>query len=478
MEIETQDQVSDLSTFCPTCPQRSIDRAESQAFSDDADRQQSVIVSEGEDEDLNDLAFHNLTISPSKRIDISKQAPALQVFGPKRSRKTKPWAKKFPRDNSLKTFTGGHDRPRIASFEMPNIQHQSQSSYELENDWVCIPTEKHPETRKPFHHGKIRSFRNLFENSFRMSLLFDPDANERDFSMLGSTKFDGNNVVFFRQFEQSVLIRIINNQSLDFDEKFLGLLDFLDGSALAMAQVFTDELDAPNFVKALEALYYAYGDPTKLRDALLRQLMNEDPLDIRYPESFMNLSNLISQVVRAFGIDEADNESMLSVLIIQSVKMTSETALAFRTWLYSTMQKKNLKVLQEWLKWMHQHNISENLLSSAQDVKCPPITANLVHTKQQILLKGRCQLCFEKLHALESCDIYMTMTPNQRKIALTIYRGCFRCTRIVQAVHIGSNCNFCDRRDCGMPCEMCQSQEHHFSICEASDEPFKAVLKK
>ena len=291
--------------------------------------------------------------------------------------------------------------------------------------------------------------------------------------------FDGNNVELFREFEQSVLIRIINNNILDFDEKFLCLLDTLGGSPLAVVQIFTDELDAPNFVRAIEALYYAYGEPTKFRDALVRQLINEDPIDINNPESFLKINSLIARILRAF---DASDDILSMSFILEAIDMTHETSLAFKTWLCSTMQKKSLKVLQQWLDWMYQYSVSDNLLQKSsqgfKNIECPPVLTKMVHSNYEKLLKNRCRLCFGKIHDLEGCHVYMSMTPNQRKIALTIYRGCFLCTKLVHAVHIGSNCNFCDRRGCWRPCQLCQSHEHHFSICEAANEPFNAVLEQ
>ena len=467
----------------PTCPQQSIvGRAEFQDNSDEEsvsfleNSRQSDIVSETE-EDLSDW-------NPNEIADMPKQAADFQATG---SMETELVAKRLTRSDSLETFTGGDDSPRNTSSKffrrnsrpLPWYQRNfNRNDDSSENDWVCIVTKKHPETKKPFHHGKIRSFRNLFENSFQMSFLYDPNARDRS-QNFKPIKFDGNNVEIYREFEQSMLITIINNNSLDFDKKFLALLDTLNGSPLALVQSYTDELDAFNFVRAIEDLYYTYGEPTKFINALVRQLINEDPIDIRNPESFLKIKALVTRICRTF---DASNDILSMSFILEAIDMTPETAIAFKTWLYSTREKKSLKVLLQWLDWMYQDSISENLLQkSAQgfkNVKHPPVLTKTVHPKYEEVLKARCQLCFGKIHDLEGCHVYMFMTPNQRKIALTIYGGCFLCTKKVHAIHIGSNGNFCERRNCWMPCQMCQSSEHHFSICEASDEPFKAVLKQ
>ena len=431
------------------------------------------------DQSLSDL-------KPNEITDVPKQDADFQAPG---SMETELVAKSLTRSDSLETFTGGDDSPRNNPFKFfKNMDSGSSSLYQRQftknghipvNDWVCIVTEKHPETSKPIHHGKIRSFRNLFENSFDMNCLFDPNARD-NFQNLRPIKFNGYNVEMYREFEQSVLIRIINNNNLDFDEKFLFLLDTLSGSPLAVVQAFSDELDAPNFVRAIEALYYAYGEPTKFRNALVRQLINEEPIDIRNPESFLKINCLITRIFRAFGND-ASNEILSLSFILESIQMTSETGLAFETWLCTTMKEKNLKVLQQWLEWMYRHCVSMNFSQKTpqgfKNFKSQPVLTNMIHPNYEELLKARCKLCFCKIHVFESCFVYMSMSPNQRKIALILYGGCFLCTKIVHTVHVGSNCNLCDRRNCGRPCQICGSQEHHFTICEASDEPFKAVLK-
>ena len=251
-------------------------------------------------------------------------------------------------------------------------------------DWVCVPTKRHPGKEKPLHHGKIRSFRNLFENSFRISFLFDPNSmgsSQSASSTIRAIKFDGSNVELFREFEQSVLMKIVNNADLDFDYKFMNLLDTLGGSPLAVVQSFTEELNFQNFVKAIEALYYTYGEPTKFRDALLRQLINEEPIDIKKPESLLKINALISKVFRTFGGESGGNQLLATSFIMEAIKMTPGTATIFNDWLDASMREKNLKVLQQWLEWKYQHSVSENLLQkSAQgfrNVKIPPIMSNV-----------------------------------------------------------------------------------------------------
>ena len=117
------------------------------------------------------------------------------------------------------------------------------------------------------------------------------------------------------------------------------LLKATSDTPLAVVQAYTDELSLENFVLAIEALYYAYGEPTQFRDSLVRQLINEDRIDLMKPESLVKMSALISRIFRAFGELEASDEDLSMSLILSSVKMTPATIISFNTWLSATMKE-------------------------------------------------------------------------------------------------------------------------------------------
>ena len=257
--------------------------------------------------------------------------------------------------------------PKPREFSRPLPQHQ-----DAEDEWVNIVTIKHPEEVKPLHRGRIRSFRNLFENTFQITRLYNPDADDRAcqayqtaYSTVEVVKFNGKNIEMFREFEQYVLMKIINNFALDFDGKFHMLLKATSDSAQAVVQIYTDELNLENFVLAIEALYYAYGEPTKFRDSLVKQLLNQDKIDMMKPDSCLKMSALISRVFRAFGELDPKDEEMAMSFIFSSIKMTQATTASFNTWLSVTMKEKNLKSLQYWLEWMYSQEVSERMLQKS-----------------------------------------------------------------------------------------------------------------
>ena len=407
-----------------------------------------------------------------------------------------------------------HSRRHIYDRPEPFRPGYRQNKYDFpEPKWYSVSTKKHPEEEKPIHYGKIKSFRQLFENAFDMNYLFDPMAKERS-EKLKPVRFDGNNVELFKEFEQSVLIRIINNNSSDFDEKFLALLDTLSGSPLAVVQSYTEKLDVCNFVKAIEDLYYAYGEDNKFRDALLRQLMNEEPVDVKRPETLLKLRALIGRVFRAFGGDTKGNHVLSTSFVMESIRMTPEASLSYKAWLCSTRTKKSLKAFEEWLEWEYSQDMEDVLKQKTsrgyKNLKRQPILNNalevmeeiqepekaqvlwtpessqvkeakdnseiarqddpvLMSTGQAKIMEKRCQLCFGEPHKFANCRVFMNMTPDQRKIALLIRDGCFRCTGIG---HIGSKCLS------KMNCQKCQNSEHHETICEASLDSWNAVISK
>ena len=348
-------------------------------------------------------------------------------------------------------------------------------------DWVCVPTEKHPEEDKPLHRGKITSFRDLFTKTFLLHKLYDPNSrglSARNYKNIEVVQFDGRSIEMFREFEQSVLIRIINNDTLDFDGKFHMLLHQTSGLALSLVQTYTDILSLGNFVQAIEKLYYSYGHSGKFREALVRKLINQEPIDINKPETLQNINNLISKVFRAVG--GQGNEVLTSSFIMSSIKMAPETAVSFRMWLSASMKEKSLKVLQQWLEHMSVIDVVETLekpTHGSGSAKRQPLLINFVDSSKleepyNRSMDYRCPICFDGYHDFAHCSIYMKLTPDQRKLTLWRYDYCFKCTAVRPIVHIGPRC------DCKMNCQECQSPDHHFTICKASVDPWKAVLSQ
>ena len=83
--------------------------------------------------------------------------------------------------------------------------------------------------------------------------------------------------------------------------------------------------------------------------------------DIKKPETLVKINALISRIFRAFGGKNAENEVLSMSFIINSIKMTPDTSINFKHWLSSTMNKKNLRVLQQWLEWVYSESVEEAL---------------------------------------------------------------------------------------------------------------------
>ena len=223
------------------------------------------------------------------------------------------------------------------------------------SDWICIKTEHHPEEVKPRHYGKIMKFTDLFAKSFQHHQVYNPSSEKTSKSRkaIEIIPFDGQNIEFYREFEQGVLIKIINDETMDWTSKFFLLLNSTSGIALSTLQTYTDDMDMTSFVQALEDLYYTYGRPENFKEALIHQLKHQDPIDLKNPESFQTTNALIKRILRTYSASGTDVLSMS--FMIESVKMTPEVLQDYKTWLIVTNNKKNLPSFTQWLSISHDH---------------------------------------------------------------------------------------------------------------------------
>ena len=381
-----------------------------------------------------------------------------------------------------------------------------------ENDWVSVATDRHPETNKPrLAYGKITQFKDLFTRSFQYHKLYNPNSMGNVNSATKSiqvTNFDGRNVEYFRQFEQAILLKVINNDTMDFQTKFHFLLAHTAGAALRTVQIYTNDLDMANFVQALEDLYYTYGQPHQLRDALLHQLSEEDPVDVKKPESLQKISALIKRIQKTFaqeGIPQ-NSDVLSNGLLLEIVKMTEESKRDYKQWIINGQREKGLASFTQWINYMYEYSVTDTIkhkhVRSIKSSK-PPVLMEaaiireepihdfnqepprdlqtndqgsnelnepiIIMANQANQMADRCELCYDFKHKFADCRIYMTFTPDQRKLALLRHGACYTCTEVG---HTASKCT--SRRSC----QGCQSNRHHETICNASEDSWKAVLYK
>ena len=382
------------------------------------------------------------------------------------------------------------------------------------DDWVCVQTDRHPENNKPKHYGKIRKFTHLFQNCFQQHMVYDPYSQSKSNSAQKAvqiTKFDGRNCEYFREFEQGVLIKIINDETLDWTSKFYLLLSSTSGAALNTIQSYTDDLDMAGFIQALEDLYYHYGQTSQFRDALIHQLMSEDPIDPKKTETLQRTNALIKRILRTFagGNRNETNDQLTMSFFLESVKMTDDAKKEYRTYLTSTNQRKGLPSFTKWLSITYEQSMDvlfkQKHVRSARSVRPPvlmetPIINEIIEKEetsypgntevisnhqpngnttteeehvnlynQASQMINRCALCFDDTHKYADCSVYMSMNPDQRKLALLRYHGCYTCTDVG---HTSAKCN--SHRSC----QSCQSTKHHESICQAASDSWEAVKHK
>ena len=262
----------------------------------------------------------------------------------------------FPRKNNpRRNFSRNRNQRPQNSVQSQQPLQMSQSVSNHSNDWICIKTDHHPEELKPKHYGKIMKFSDLFTKSFQHHQVYNPLSKKTNNSRkaIEIIPFDGENIEFYREFEQGVLIKIINDETMDWTSKFFLLLKSTSGMALSTLQIYTDDLDMTGFVQAIEDLYYTYGRPENFKEALIHQLKHQEPINLKNPETFQNTNALIRRILKTFSANETDVLSMS--FIIESVKMTPEVLQDYKTWLIATNKKKDIPSFTEWLSISYAH---------------------------------------------------------------------------------------------------------------------------
>ena len=195
--------------------------------------------------------------------------------------------------------------------------------------------------------------------------------------------------------------------------------------------------------------------------------------------------------------------------------MTKETEVNYNCYLTSTHKEPNLRNMRNWLKYLYTSTMADlekkariknagrqpvlteiqvnpivdsrpkaeaipPVINSVQSlgedekklkletIEDTPMECNLL-SKQTRMMEERCDLCYELKHIFSCCRVYMSMSPDQRKLALLNRDACYRCTTP------GHIANQCDQKH---NCQKCQQIGHHESICDASVDSWSAVINK
>ena len=109
--------------------------------------------------------------------------------------------------------------------------------------------------------------------------------------------FDGEDVEQFCAFEQNLLMRVINNETVNWDAKFAMLLESTQGIAHDVVSAYSEVYSMNNFIQACEILYYTYAHTAKFEDALLLKLFHAEKIDIRKPNTLMAVKVLITRLL-------------------------------------------------------------------------------------------------------------------------------------------------------------------------------------
>ena len=225
----------------------------------------------------------------------------------------------------------------------------------LDDEWIEVQTKRHPQIGKPRHYGKIMSFKNLFMNSFQRDKVYNPDAvgcyYNSNINNINITPFDGENIESYQMFEQVILMKAVNNITMDWDEKFYTLLTSTIGVAQSTVQGYTGELTLQNFVQAIEDLYHSFGQPRKYRNVLINKLINREFIDLRKKSSLSRVSLIITRLLNSFEDNNAFKAFIPHGFICESIKMTEEARASYRLFCMVRKTEKDLQSLNDWLTY-------------------------------------------------------------------------------------------------------------------------------
>ena len=258
-------------------------------------------------------------------------------------------------------------------------------------------------------------------------------------------------------------MKIINDETLDWDLKFFMLLNNTSGSALSAIQAYSDDLDMEGFVQAIEDLYYYYGRPDQFRQALIHQLSEAEPIDLRTLETLQITNALIKRIIRSFPGANQNSDFLMSCLW-SYINITESALVEYRNWLTATDKKFGLPSFTEWLTLTCElgRDVFEPMpTKSTKGSRTPVLFEATEASSLEKKFSTLCKLCFGEKHKFSDCKIFMAMDPDQRKLALMSHLGCYICT---ENGHTALKCQ--SKRSC----QICQSSKHHELICKAEDE--------
>ena len=140
-------------------------------------------------------------------------------------------------------------------------------------------------------------------------------------------------------------MKIINNRVLNWDAKFLSLMDHVSGCPLSTVQAYSDKLTMETFVMAIEDLWYTYGERASSKSFLIQKLVRAEPVDISKRETLKNTENLIKRIFISFP----DINTFDCAFIMRNITMTEETERSYTCYLTSRHEQSSLKSFQLWL---------------------------------------------------------------------------------------------------------------------------------
>ena len=184
-------------------------------------------------------------------------------------------------------------------------------------------------------------------NSFQEHMVYNPNQlgciQTTSSKPIKTVLFDGTNLSVYKEFEQNILMRAVNNASEDWDSKFTTLLTSTSGQALDGVLGYSGSYTMQNFIQALESLYYSYGKPRQYRNSLLNQLINDQYVNLNKPASVQRTNMIVLKLLNEFN----DLESY--EFVCNSIRMSEEAKASYKIYCVARQYERNLQTLSEWM---------------------------------------------------------------------------------------------------------------------------------
>ena len=234
----------------------------------------------------------------------------------------------------------------------------------------------------------------------------------------------------------------IESSSLEAEVKLLHLRQSLKGDALAAIHGLGHSEIA--YKKSLEILERKFGGSRRRTALYLEKVDQFTPMKTENAVELERLSDLLNILIVSFEDENRTAELKDGFLYLQlKKKLTQNLLTQYQRWIREKDNPEDIYSLSEFI-----NQESDFRTTASEAIK------GLTDTKQRSYqITSTCSLCEEKNHSLDFCEVFKSMSCQERWEIVKQQKRCFRCLR---TKHIAKNCK--QSKKCNI--ESCE-RDHH-----------------